>query len=1030
MTPNSGLQGQNVNVQFAGTNFVPGSTVIVISPPAGITVGPVIVQSGTSATATLTITANAATGPRSVSVSTPDGTSDSLLFNVFGSTQTSTFGYSVSTVAGLTTIAEGESATTQPLPNIRDVAQDAAGNLYIAVFNRHKVYKIAPDGTLTTFAGNGVPGPAGDGGLATAAQLSGPRSVSLDASANVYIADSSNNRIRMVGTDGTITTVAGNPAAGFSGDGGSARAATLSSPSGVLVDASGNLFILDRANQRIRKIDPFGRIFTVAGTGTAGFSGDGGPATAAQLFLDTGSNRMALDASSNLYIPDTLNHRIRKVSADGNIATVAGNGTSGFSGDNGLATAAQLASPRSVALDSSGNLYISDTGNNRIRKVTSGTISTFAGTGNFGFNGEGLAATSSFLANPNGLIFDPAGNLYFADELNNRVRRIAAGIVTTLAGQGPGFSGDNGPLLSARFYSPGGIATDPSGNVFIADTRNARIRKLTPTGTLTTVAGNGSTSTNGSGGPALTTAIGIVNDVAVDRNTGAVFFAGTDNRVRKLGTDGSITVVAGSGTSGLIDGPATEAQIANPQGVAVAPNGDVYVTDSNNRIRKLSSGVVTTVAGNGSTQGDGGPAIDALLSGARKIVVESSTGNIYFTERTTGRLRKIDTSGIITSVLTSGAGWGLGFDFSGDLYSSGYSLISKTPPGGTTTRIASPGTNTASVQGFTGDSGAAKLVAIAAAGLAVSPAGEVYFADDQDQLIRKLTPVPEGSAALSVTSLGFFIRSSTQTTQNLPIALDGIGSFTWTASVNNANWLTINPLNGTGSGSTTLTVNPTGLAPGNYNGSLTISSPQAVNGPVIVPVTLVVPPQPPALTVVNPSNGIAGATANVELTGTNFVNGATAVVVTGTGVTTTSVNVVNGTLLNATVAIASDAAPGDRGIYVVTAGGSSATQTFTVGTPLPTLQSVTPDNGNQAQTVGVTLGGSPVNNLQVQATQISATVNMAADATVGVRGLLVSGVDTAGANTGLTFQVNPSRGSGTPSFTGIVSGNGNPATAN
>ena len=950
IAPNSAAQGQQVNVTLSGTNFVSGGTVITVAG-TGVTAQSIGFAASTSVTAAFLIEADAATGARAVTVSTAAGTSGSVPFNVFGSTETGTSGYSVSTVAGLTTIAEGESATAQPLPSIRDVARDAAGNLYIAVFNRHKVYKITPNGTLTTFAGSGIPGPAGDGGLATAAQLNGPRSVDVDNTGNVYIADSSNNRIRMVRTDGTITTVAGNQSALFSGDGGSALAASLFSPSGVLVDPSGNIFILDRANQRIRKIDPFGRITTVAGTGTAGFSGDGGPATAAELSLDTSSNRMALDASSNLYIPDTLNNRIRKVSADGIISTVAGNGTSGFSGDNGPSTAAQLASPRSVAFDSlTGILYIADTANNRIRRVTAnGTISTFAGTGSFGFNGDGLAATSSFLANPNGLIFDAAGNLYVADEFNDRVRRIAAETVTTLAGLGPGFSGDNGPLPNARFYAPGGVVADPAGNVFIADTRNARIRKLTPTGAITTVAGNGSTSTNGSGGPALTTAIGIVNDVAFDPSTGAVFFASTDNRVRKLGTDGSITVVAGSGTSGLIDGPATQAQIANPQGVAVASNGDVHVTDSNNRIRKVSNGAVTTIAGNGSTQGDGGPAIDAQLSGPGKIAIESSTGNIYFTERTTGRLRKIDTSsGTITSVLTSGAGWGLGFDFSGDLYSSGYSLISKTPPGGTTTKIASPTTDTASVQGFTGDSGAAKLVAIAAAGLAVTPAGEVYFADDQDQLIRKLTPVPEGSAALSVTSLGFFIRSSTQTTRNLPIALDGIGPFTWTASANSANWLTISPLNGTGSGSTTLTVNPTGLAPGNYNGSLTISSPQAVNGPVIVPVTLVVPPQPPALTLVNPSNGNAGTTVNVELTGTNFVNGATAVVVSGTGVTTTSVNVANATTLNASLAIASDTAPGNRGIYVVTSGGSSATQTFTVNTnATPSISSIEPADVRQ-----------------------------------------------------------------------------------
>jgi uncharacterized protein (TIGR03437 family) len=298
----------------------------------------------------------------------------------------------------------------------------------------------------------------------------------VDASGNIFIADAGNSQIRKVTLQGTITTVAGNGSGGFSGDGGPATSAQLSQPIGVAVDASGNIFIADVSNSRIRKVTPQGTITTVAGSSSAGFSGDGGPATLAQL---NGASGVAVDALGNIFIGDDQNSRIRKVTPQGTITTVAGNGSRGFSGDGGPATSAQLA-PVGVAVDGSGNIFIADNG--RIRKVTpQGTITTVAGRGSGGFGGDGGPATSAGLA-PVGVAVDASGNLLIADWGNNRIRKVTPqGIITTVAGEGAyGFSGDGGPATAAKLQDPRGIAVDPSGYVLFADLYNNRIRELVP----------------------------------------------------------------------------------------------------------------------------------------------------------------------------------------------------------------------------------------------------------------------------------------------------------------------------------------------------------------------------------------------------------------------------------------------------------------------------------------------------------------------------------------------------------------------
>ncbi len=330
---------------------------------------------------------------------------------------------------------------------------------------------------ITTVAGNGTGAYAGDGGQATAAELNTPWNVVFDAIGNMYIADLGNNCVRKVNSVGIITTFAGTGTAAYSGDGGQATAAELNEPSGLLFDATGNLYIGDQYNQRIRKISTSGIITTIAGGGTSGL-GDGGQATDASLNYPSG---IVLDAAGNLYIADNNNNRIRKVNSLGIITTIAGNGTNGYSGDGGQATNAELNIPTRVALDNSGNLYISDLFNNVIRTVnSSGIINTIIGGGSSGL-GDGGEATACELDHPDGINFDVTGNFYIADVYNNRVRMVnTLGIISTVVGDGTqGFSGDGGQATAAELYDPIGVSFDASGNMYIAEYYNNRIRKVT-----------------------------------------------------------------------------------------------------------------------------------------------------------------------------------------------------------------------------------------------------------------------------------------------------------------------------------------------------------------------------------------------------------------------------------------------------------------------------------------------------------------------------------------------------------------------
>ena len=347
-----------------------------------------------------------------------------------------------------------------------------------AALQAQGVLTITPGRSAATTAGTGAVGYSGNGGAATSATLASPAAVAYDTSGNLYIADANNHVVREVAkSTGVISVIAGSGQQGFGGDGGAATSAYLDTPTGVAVDGKGNVYIADSHNNRIREVSN-GNISTIAGTGTAGFGGDGGAATSAQLALPSA---VAVDATGNLYIADTNNHRIRKV-AGTTITTIAGDGEEVFAGDGGAATAAALDSPAGVAVDSNGNVYIADSHNQRVRMVNaSGAISTLAGSGTVsfagGYSGDGASATAATLAKPTGVSVDAAGNVYVADTNNQRIRQVGGSAIGTIAGTGAqDFYGDGGAPTSAAYNSPRAVTVDSAGDIAIADTQNQRIR--------------------------------------------------------------------------------------------------------------------------------------------------------------------------------------------------------------------------------------------------------------------------------------------------------------------------------------------------------------------------------------------------------------------------------------------------------------------------------------------------------------------------------------------------------------------------
>ena len=574
--------------------------------------------------------------------------------------------------------------------NPDSVTTDAAGNLYFT--SLHSVFRISASGQLARFAGTTRKGFSGDGGQANAAQLNDPAGVAIDPNGTVYIADSGNNRVRRVTPDGIITTVAGSGVAGFSGDNGPAVTAQLNLPVAVAVATIGQLYVLDFGNNRVRQITPEGIIKTFAGTGAVGASGDNGPALSATfnyptgmaltpagdlMLADAGNNRirriangiastvtagslnfpdgLRTDAAGNIYISDSGNFRIVKVTPNGTVATVAGSGTQGFAGDGGAATDAALNYPNDVAIGTNGALYIADSANARIRVVSpAGIISTLAG-----------SDVQPQIYSADSLAVDAAGTVYYTDSFRNQVLSVSAGgVITKVAGDGTkGYSGDGGAATSAQLSSPLGLALDTSGNLYIADSGNQVIRKVTAGGTISTYVGAG---------------LSFPTSLAVDA-TGNLYIADTgNNRVQKVTPNGGTSTIPG-----------------NPAGLAVDGAGNLYIADSaNNRVQRVAtSGAITTIPA-GPLKSPSGVSVD-------------KAGNIFIADTGNHAIRRVATDRALTTL------------------------------GG--------------IEGYTGDGGPAALSQFSRPlGTAVDSTGNLFVADSGNSAIRALRPSAQSVAIAAV----------------------------------------------------------------------------------------------------------------------------------------------------------------------------------------------------------------------------------------------------------------------------------------
>jgi sugar lactone lactonase YvrE len=439
----------------------------------------------------------------------------------------------------------------------------------------------------------------------------------VDSANNLYIAGT--NTVRKVTAGGVISTVAGNGVEAYSGDGGPAVNAGLSAIA-IAVDSLGNLYIGDTFNHRVRKVSSGGTIATVAGTGANGYSGDSGPAGSAQLGANSG---LAVDSAGNLYIADIWNLRIRQVSPAGIIATVAGNGSCcNYGGDGGPATAAQVNFfpwGGGMAADTEGNLFVADTGNSRVRKIaSSGIITTIAGTGIINsYSDDGGPAINQSLNYPSRVAIDHYGNVYIADTGNLRVRKVGADGMISTVGTG-----------AAR-----GVAVDSAGNLYVAIGGN--VSKISPTGEATTAFALGTDS--------------LIFDLAIDRSDNLYLADIVSYRVFKASPDGVVTVVAGTGAAGDSGdgGPAANAKLNTPVALAIDRNGNLYIADTfNKRIRMVSpEGIITTVAGIGTAgySGDGGPAVGAEFGLISGLTIDDE-GNLYAADQTYNAIRMLQTA--------------------------------------------------------------------------------------------------------------------------------------------------------------------------------------------------------------------------------------------------------------------------------------------------------------------------------------------------------------------------------------------------
>jgi len=772
----------------------------------------------------------------------------------------------ITTIAGTPGVygysGDGGPATAAKLNFPQFMAVDNSGNIYISDYDNNAVRKINTSGIITTIAGPGTSSVLGDGGPATAAYLSDPAGIAVDGAGNVYICDYGNKRIRKINSSGIISTVAGNGTSGYNGDGIAATAAELRYPDAIALDAAGNLYIGDNGNDRIRMVNTAGIISTFCGTGLGTYNGDGIQATTANI---SQCDNIHIDAGGNLIFSDEGLNRLRSIAPDGVITTIAGNGTTGYTGDGGPATAAEV-SPYGIAVDGAGNIYFAN-GELTVRVINraTGIISTYAGTNTGGHTGDNGPPNLAELSGAFDLAFDPNGNLLILEgSLNMDVRKVApiaasigpiqgpgtvcptstitltdaagggvwsntnpgiatvgsstgvvtgvsAGntivsysvnnscgsftsvalvsvgtpIITTVAGNGSAsYSGEGVVATASSISDPPHTAMDSHGNLYFGDYANDRIRMVTPAGIMTTIAGTGVAGAGADGISATTSAIKGIASLVFDAAGDLYFCDYLNSKIRMINTAGIVTTVAGTGGTGYTSdgGAAATTELNQPWGIVIDQSGNIVFADRyNNRIRKIntSTGIISTIAGTGTASfgGDGGPATAAYLNGPCDMAIDLA-GNLYFGDFGNSVVRKINTTtGIISTVAGMGgmSGYagdngpaaaarlttpvGVAVDSAYNIYIGDYgnNVIRKVNGNtGIITTIAGTGSI-----GSTGDGGpptAAKFYQ--PQGIGIYNTGDIYIADAGNNRIRKITQTTPTVNAISATTTSMCLGSS------------------------------------------------------------------------------------------------------------------------------------------------------------------------------------------------------------------------------------------------------------------------------
>lgn len=633
--------------------------------------------------------------------------------------------YTIRTVAGADAVRDGGSAQQAILDTAMGLALDGAGNLFIADARANRVRRVTPDrsqaqvepmyayGSIETVAGVGAPYFSGDGGPASQAHLSSPSAMAFGPDGALYVGDAGNWRIRKITSDGVIVTISGTGLFSPTGAVGPALSTPILPAAALAVDPAGNIYFSDgQPTGRLCRISADGQLTTYGGLGRRGLEADGGPATDAELLMP---RALALDPAGNLYVAETGRHAVRKIAPDGTITTVAGTGTAGSSGDGGPARQAALSSPRLLAMDAEGALYIGDNGNRALRRVSpAGIIST---------------VVAPLPLNPVAMAVDPAGVLFLSFGAQINLWKPADTAFGAPVVGDSHRSADGVPATESLVFAPQAVAVDPStSTLYIAQASGDRLRRVDATGVIGTLA--------------TELEVFLPADLAVD-SVGNLYVADSGaNQVRRLTRDGAMQTVAGDGRLGNSGdgGPATQAQITSPRGVDVDAAGHLYILDSiNHRIRKVTpDGTITAFAGTGvwGLSGDGGPALSAQFNSPSGLAVDRKSGAVYVLDQGGLRVRRIDAEGVITTFGTAATSIrAIALDLDGTLLACmGHRILRLSR---TAELLAGD-----QIPGYAGDGGPAVDARLnTPVDLSVDSRGAIYVADSGNHRIRKLEPV-------------------------------------------------------------------------------------------------------------------------------------------------------------------------------------------------------------------------------------------------------------------------------------------------